>query len=140
MGDVEHLGELGLRRAFEVVVAGELLEHLPNPGRCLTGVRDLLEPNGSLVVTVPNSFSLKGLMRVARGVELVHPDHVAYFSPVTMRRLLEKCGYGVVSQAYYVSKSASKAKRSLDTLVLSPVRLLAPHLSDGLIVEARVVR
>jgi len=139
-GDVESLAELKFNRTFELIVAGELLEHLPNPGLCLTGVKGLLAKDGALLVTVPNAFSLKGFLRVARGVEFVHPEHVAYFSSVTMRRLLELCGYSLVSHAYYVSKSASRLKRAVDILMFSLVRCFSPYLSDGLVVEAKVAR
>jgi len=140
LGDVESLAELKFNRTFELIVAGELLEHLPNPGLCLTGVKDLLDKEGALIVTVPNAFSLKGFIRVIRGVELVHPDHVSYFSLVTMRRLLELCGYYMVSHACYVSKSASRLKRAVDTSVFTTIRCFAPYLSDGLIVEGKVAR
>lgn len=33
-GDAERLEDLRLDRKFDLVIAGELLEHLPNPGRC----------------------------------------------------------------------------------------------------------
>lgn len=140
LGNVETLSDLTLGRTFDVVVAGELLEHLANPGLCLTSVRGLLRMDGSLLITVPNAFSLKGFMRVIRGVELIHPDHVSYFSTVTVRRLLESCGYSMVSHAYYVSRSVSRLKQAADMLALGPIRRFAPYLSDGLIVEAKLVQ
>lgn len=140
LGDVEALSELGLDRTFDLVVAGELIEHLPNPGRCLTGVKDLLGHDGSVILTVPNAFSIKGFMRVIRGVEFVHPDHVSYFSPVTMRTLLGKCGYSAVSHVYYASRSVSSLKRALDSVLLGPLRFVSPYVADGLLVEAKVAR
>jgi len=140
LGDVEDLSEVKLNRTFDLVVAGELLEHLPNPGRGLAGVKNLLTPDGSLIITVPNAFSLKGFMRVARGVELTHPDHVCYFSVVTVGRLLAQCGYSAITYAYYVSRSASKLKRAIDFLFLAPARCCAPYLSDGIVVVAKLVR
>lgn len=140
LGDVEALSEAKINGTFDLVLAGELLEHLPNPGLCLVAVENLLRPDGSLIITVPNAFSLKGFMRVIRGVELIHPDHVCYFSVVTIKRLLAQCGYSVVTYAYYVSRSASKLKRAIDFLFLAPARCCAPYLSDGIVVVAKLVR
>jgi 2-polyprenyl-3-methyl-5-hydroxy-6-metoxy-1,4-benzoquinol methylase len=137
-GDVEQLEKLELEQTFDVVIAGELLEHLTNPGACLRGVRSLLRPAGRLVISVPNASSLKGFARVVRGVEMVHPDHVAYFSPTTVERLLARHGYRVISCVYYTWSSQVRWKRVLDTMLLAPVRRFAPYISDGLIVTARM--
>jgi SAM-dependent methyltransferase len=42
----------------ELIVAGELIEHLDCPGRFLEAVRVLLAPGGRLVLTTPNATSL----------------------------------------------------------------------------------
>lgn len=39
--------------AFDVIVAGELIEHLNNPGQFLDGAHSLLAPEGSLIVSSP---------------------------------------------------------------------------------------
>jgi 2-polyprenyl-3-methyl-5-hydroxy-6-metoxy-1,4-benzoquinol methylase len=137
VGDVEALDRLGLQRVFDVVIAGELLEHLRNPGLCLEGVRRVLVPAGRLVVSVPNAFAVKAFLRVLGGVELVHRDHVAYFSTATMARLLEANGFETVWSGYYAVRPASLAKRLVDSLLVGPVRRAAPRLADGLVFEAR---
>jgi hypothetical protein len=73
-----------------------------------------------------------------RGVEMVHPDHVSYFSAVTIEKLMAKCGFVVTSCMYYTWRPAKPWKRAVDTLVLGAVRRYAPSLSEGLIVVARV--
>jgi 2-polyprenyl-3-methyl-5-hydroxy-6-metoxy-1,4-benzoquinol methylase len=88
---------------FDVIVLGEVLEHLPNPGKMLAGVRGLMRPGRTrLIVSVPNAFSLTGLFSFARGVESVHPDHNFYFSRTTLRNLLAKNGLSVLKEYVYV--------------------------------------
>lgn len=49
---------LRLGEKFDVVIAGEIIEHLPNPGRFLERARAHLADGGELIVTVPNARSL----------------------------------------------------------------------------------
>lgn len=79
-------------RPYEMIVAGELLEHLPNPGLCLTAIGSLL-PDATLLVTVPNALGGDVAERARRGVECVHTDHVCWYSPRTLGKLLEKSGW-----------------------------------------------
>lgn len=139
LGDLEALKDLELNRTFSIVMAGEVLEHLPNPGLCLVELRNLLEEGGYLIVSVPNAFSIKVFMRMVGGKESVHPDHVSYYSARTLQTLLAKCGYSITWAGYYVASSKSGFKRAVDKVALDPIRFFAPSLSDGLIVKAKVI-
>ncbi|MCA9211743.1 MAG: hypothetical protein KDB27_01665, partial [Planctomycetales bacterium] len=55
----------------DVFVAGELIEHLDQPGRLLENCRSVMPPTAKLAITVPNAFSAKSFLRVAVGVEKV---------------------------------------------------------------------
>jgi hypothetical protein len=74
-----------------VVVIGEVIEHLDNPGAALRNLHGLLAPGGQLV-TVPNAFSLSGIARVLLGRETTHPEHATHHSFVTLQRLLAMNG------------------------------------------------
>lgn len=139
-GDVEHLQALGLGGGFDVVVAGEIVEHLSNPGLCLDAVRGKLRPEGRFVVTVPNAFSFRHMLPLAfRRRELVMDDHTAYHSFQTMRALLTRHGFTPVEH-YAASdttsangKGAAMAKRVLNASLLR----VMPQVAEGLIVVAR---
>jgi 2-polyprenyl-3-methyl-5-hydroxy-6-metoxy-1,4-benzoquinol methylase len=47
-----------LTERFDTIVAGELIEHLANPGLFLRQARTHLKSTGRLVLTTPNPFSL----------------------------------------------------------------------------------
>jgi 2-polyprenyl-3-methyl-5-hydroxy-6-metoxy-1,4-benzoquinol methylase len=99
-GDAENLEQLD-RGRFDVVVAGEVIEHLGNPARFLTSARAVLKPNGVVAITTTNAFCLRRMLRVSLGSESVHPDHHYYFSHSTLRRLAVSCGYYCVEQHNY---------------------------------------
>lgn len=83
------------------VVLGEVLEHLPCPGAALRSLATLLDPGGSIVVTVPNAFNLSVVARLAGRTENVHPEHVAYYSASTLTRLFTMSGLEPVEIGFY---------------------------------------
>jgi SAM-dependent methyltransferase len=53
--------------SFDVVLAGELLEHLSDPRHTVVEVARVLRPGGSFVGSVPNAFRLKNRLRFLAG-------------------------------------------------------------------------
>jgi 2-polyprenyl-3-methyl-5-hydroxy-6-metoxy-1,4-benzoquinol methylase len=120
---------------FDRIVAGEIIEHVPNPGTMLTNMRRFLQPGGRLIITTPNAFSLRKQLRVALGKESVHRDHVFYFSHRTLARLLVMSGYHVVVQANYaLHKQVPWVSRLLERLASR----VSGGVLEGLYVEAEV--
>lgn len=74
---------------FDVVVAGELLEHIRSPRSLIDEARRVLRPGGTLVGSTPNGFRLKNRLRFAAGR---HPEpdptHLHLFRPDDVRELL----------------------------------------------------
>lgn len=97
VGDVEQLGELpadlGL---FDVVIAGDIIEHLSNPGKMLDGLGRWLKPDGIVVVSTPNAFSLPAYLRWIRGCFHEGAQHVVCFNPITLSQLAARHGFEVV--------------------------------------------
>jgi len=86
---------LDVSRKFDCVVASHILEHLENPHEFLQSVKGLLEPDGYLVIAVPN-FAWYDQDSTYRSVSTIFdPEHVVGYSPVGMRKLLEMNGYKV---------------------------------------------
>ena len=88
---------------FDVIVAGEILEHLSNPGQALDSLHHVATAKTKLVITVPNAYSLKGLLRAVTKHELIHPDHTSYHSLYTITNLLSRHGFQVNSCFGYVN-------------------------------------
>jgi 2-polyprenyl-3-methyl-5-hydroxy-6-metoxy-1,4-benzoquinol methylase len=75
--------------SFDVVVAGELLEHLRDPRRLVGEVRRMLRPGGMFVASVPNAYRLKGRLRFLFGrPPESDPTHLQMFSAADVRTLL----------------------------------------------------
>jgi SAM-dependent methyltransferase len=75
--------------SFDVVVAGEFLEHLADPRAVVSHVRRVLRPGGRFVGSVPNAYRLKSRIRFAVGRDPdPDPTHLQMFSPASLRTLL----------------------------------------------------
>jgi SAM-dependent methyltransferase len=75
--------------SFDVVVAGELLEHVRDPARLVAEAKRVLRPGGQLVASVPNAFRLKNRLRFLVGRKPEEdPTHLHMFSPAEVRELL----------------------------------------------------
>jgi SAM-dependent methyltransferase len=74
---------------FDVIVAGELMEHLADPAAAVANIRRVLRPGGRFVGSVPNAFRLKSRLRFLVGR---HPEtdatHLQLFTPEALRLLL----------------------------------------------------
>ncbi len=143
----EAVRALGLERA-DVVIAGEIIEHLDAPGPFLRALHELAD---ELVLTTPNAYRLLNFLAPLSGSELIHPDHTAWHSPQTLRRLLDMSGWEVTRIAYYhaptrrkvtggpkqraVGHAANAARAALRRL-----NALMPYWSDGMVVWARTRR
>src|SRR5262245_26733493 len=136
----EGVAALGLEPA-DVVIAGEVVEHLDAPGPFFASLRQLVREDGLLVVTTPNAYRLLNFVAPVGGVELVHPDHTAWHSPHTLATLLGRNAWEVAGIAYY-QNPAPRLEGATGTLgrcarsAFVRISRLAPYWSDGLVVWA----
>ena len=77
---------------FDVVVAWQTLEHVPNPREVVTEVFRVLRPDGLFVMSVPcwKGLSIRLLKKRYR---YVGRDHLFYFSPNNLQEMLADVGF-----------------------------------------------
>lgn len=93
----------GLREAklapmsFDVIVMTHVLEHMEHPEEELSEACRLLKADGLLVIRTPNFASLMARWERQDWPLLRAQEHVWFFSPRTLRRLLKEAGLEVTS-------------------------------------------
>jgi SAM-dependent methyltransferase len=77
--DVENF-DLG--RTYDVIVAGDLIEHLSNIGLFLNSVRNHMHEDTILIITTPNPFNIEQTMSaIFDNVTHVNYQHTTWLSP-----------------------------------------------------------
>lgn len=112
-------------RAFDSALCTEVLEHLPDPGRCLDEIHRVVKPGGSVLFTVPMTMYTHS-----------EPYDFYRYTQYGLRYLLEKHGFkirelrrlgGVVSvmASHGISLGCDAIANCLDKSALKHVRQLA---------------
>jgi SAM-dependent methyltransferase len=122
-----------LRKRFDVIVAGEIIEHLDNPGAFLTACREHLTPDGRLVLTTPNTFSVNNLIKglVVGRVGLFH-EHVNAYTVELLAELLRRHAFRLTDIAYCTERNPGLKNR-----IFRLLSRLRPTWSEGLVVVAQ---
>lgn len=80
---------------FDVITAFQVLEHLPDPAGNLHRLHRCLRPGGLILIEVPN-IATWSVTLLGKRHRHFNPDHLTFFSPRTLRALLEKYGLEVL--------------------------------------------
>jgi 2-polyprenyl-3-methyl-5-hydroxy-6-metoxy-1,4-benzoquinol methylase len=94
--DIEQVDLKSLGQGFDVIVIGDLLEHLREPERVLETLNDMVSDGGRLVCCIPNMAHLSVVQRLVAGdisyddVGLLDRTHTRFFSqPSAFKTLLD---------------------------------------------------
>lgn len=83
--------------SFDVIVGKHVLEHERDPTVAVKAMLEMLAPNGSLVIQVPNANSWQALLLAGAWEGFDIPRHPVCFDDTSLERLLESCGLVVTS-------------------------------------------
>jgi SAM-dependent methyltransferase len=132
----------------DVVVAGELIEHLDNPLQFLQSFRRIPRLKGkALLLSTPNATAIHNCLIAMANRESTHPDHLCILSLKTLSTLLSRAGYESWQIIPYHAEFVEMKQRNYGirkNLVMggeTAIRLVEkifPLLSFGLIVATTI--
>ncbi len=92
--------EIPRGQKFDLIVLFQVLEHLNDPVATLQQCATLLEPEGKLIIAVPNLKSWQSEYASSYWFHLDVPRHLFHFSPESLRNALKIAGLSVSSISY----------------------------------------
>lgn len=122
---------INLAKKFDVILAGDVLEHMNNPGRFLHRAVSLLGRDGEVIVGVPSALTINNIKTWLGGGEQVHSDHTFYFSPKTLSALHERFGLLPVKLIFTVQPPGmyeSKVFLNMRKALLKMNKAMAPSI------------
>ena len=146
---------------FDVIIAGDIIEHLPRPAKTMHEMRQLLRPGGQIMLSVPNFGHWYPRGRVVLGLfgydrrGILDDTHLRFFTRSTLRRLVRNTGFDVLEERATglplgtISEVEGWKLRSMRKVDGAVVRMrptffgyqwimrLTPHAEEAVIVEGR---
>ena len=119
------LADLSTQKCFDMIVVSQVLEHLPDPAESLQKCFKLLSSGGKLFIGIPNFGSYEAKLFGKYWIGLDIPRHMVHFSEPVVRRLLEDCGFSIVT--IRPAMFASSISESLIMLLPEVVRYRFLH-------------
>jgi 2-polyprenyl-3-methyl-5-hydroxy-6-metoxy-1,4-benzoquinol methylase len=117
---------------FDVVVAGEIIEHLSNPGLFLRACRNHLVDGGVLVVTTPNTFSVNHALKALLFADVpLFYEHTNAYTPSLLRELFQREDLRIERMEYFTEKNPG-----LKNVIFRLLSWLRPTWSEGILVIA----
>ena len=82
--------------SMDVVTMMEYLEHEPDPRKTLEEARRVMKKGGHLAIEVPDITGWPARRFREKWWNLDVPRHLVYFTPTTLARMLDECGFEMV--------------------------------------------
>ncbi len=136
-GDVERLDKVNIDRQFDVILAGDIIEHLSNPGMMLDGIHRFMHQDSILIISTNNSFSLPAFIRFAVGKYVEHEDHVFVFSPYVLYNILERHDFKPIDIYGAYTRPAYGLKEKVIYFLGMPFLKLRPGTAGTIIILAK---
>lgn len=127
IGDVMRLRELTVKDTFDVVVCGELIEHLENPGLMLDGIKQFIHSGALVILTTPNPWSAQRINLIRKGIleeKWLNSEHAVWFSFQTLKQIVERAEYVPILCDYYYGQSRREFLKGTEKGLLGKIRLL----------------
>lgn len=90
------------KATFDLVVATHVIEHVADPKAFAQRAFEVLKPGGIFLIETPNIEATDARWFKNRHWGGYHfPRHWFFYSPSTLRRLVEECGFAIVETRYH---------------------------------------
>lgn len=104
IGDIEAMEIPYPEDYFDVILCGDVLEHLNDPWSVLKHLKQLLKPGGKVIMSLPNIREFNAMVKIFLRGDFTYTDsgtfdetHLRFFCKRNMKELVERSGLELVS-------------------------------------------
>ena len=126
----------------EIVLAGDVIEHVRDAASFLRGIAALMREAGDgveLILSTPNGLAVKNLINTLAGLEIIHPDHGYVFTPASLARLVSDCGLRPKRWFFYHVDSGNGARARCYDAASRIAAHLRPAFSEGQVLVCQAI-
>ena len=141
VGDAEKINEIDFGQKFDLVLLGNVFNYFPNPGELLNKTELLLNPGGSIIITIENPMSLKKIFRYilfGKYPDMYH--HLYSVNKNTLLNLVKSSGFTPIDYAYHFEGPDNFLKQSFKSKLANRIVQLisrSDRYADGLMIEIK---
>jgi 2-polyprenyl-3-methyl-5-hydroxy-6-metoxy-1,4-benzoquinol methylase len=121
--------DFNLNTDFDVIFAGELIEHLDNIGGFLDSCKKHMKDESQLIISTPNSFGIIYYITRFFGIRFINPEHVCWFDEQTLEQVLKRHGLKP-EEKKFLRLYSSKLKR-LWNFIFFAIETVVPNKFRG---------
>lgn len=105
-----------INRKFDIITLWHVLEHIPNLNKIVEELKQHLNPNGTLIIAVPNHLSYDAIYYGQLWAAYDVPRHLWHFNPESLKSYFNNFGMKIENispmklDAFYVSLLSEKYK------------------------------
>ena len=119
---VDDVQDFDLGQTFDVIVAGDLIEHLSNIGQFLDAVSRHMHPGSIFIITTPNPFNLEQAMNgIFRNKTFVNEEHTVAIDPKAMHQLIERSPMTIVDFSWIDTRFHFRLEKVAARWVVNPL-------------------
>jgi ubiquinone/menaquinone biosynthesis C-methylase UbiE len=92
------------KERFDWIVMNEVLEHLEDPSKALDHIKNFLEPQGKVMISVPYKEKINYSLCIHCNQLTPHNAHLHSFDIISIRKLFRNSGYTILKEHTYLNK------------------------------------
>lgn len=127
---------------YDIILIPEVLEHIENVKDFMLGIKKFMRDDSLLILSTPNAHNVHNFFTAFGRYEQVNPDHVNYYSYMTLKGLLEKLDFTIIEWNIYIYGVAQRpflkyGVRWFGSILKSILIEMNPWFGDGIVVVAK---
>jgi SAM-dependent methyltransferase len=122
---------------IDIIIAGELIEHLHNPGLFLESVKRYMKEDTVFILTTPNIIALKVFLHSIFNKQRIHPDHTLGFTYSLLETLFERHGLQV-AEWYTCVEIFNSKKNKIANSIFNNFFDFFPRYADTIICNIKL--